>query len=159
MMTQSGLTVDIKLQSLIDVITNSSTSIYTMYNIRDKDTIKDIVNAILAIEGKYTFDDLFEMGFTVNSWILEDIYDRDESLQEQYSTFEAFEDYISTLSDEELVAWDDVAKDSTYDPICLFDGFWVSVKKDVKETEVLKKAAQAIRTIDNIFTYEANYNC
>lgn len=159
MMTQSGLMVDIKLQSLTDVITNSSTSIYTMYDIRDKDTIKSIVNAILAIEGKYTFDDLFEMGFTVNSWILEDIYDRDESLQEQYSTFGAFKDYISTLSDEELIEWDDVAKDSTYDPICLFDGFWISVKKGVEETEVLKKAAQAIQTIDNIFTYEANYNC
>lgn len=157
MMTQSGLTADIKLQSLTDVITNSSTSIYTMYNIRDKETIKNLVNAILAIEGKYTFDDLFEIGFTVNSWILEDIYDRDESLQEQYSTFGAFEDYISTLSDEELIEWDDVAKDSTYDPICLFDGFWVSVKKDVKETEILKKAAQAIQTIDNIFTYEASF--
>lgn len=157
MMTQSGMMADIKLQSLIDVITNSSTSIYTMYDIRDKDTIKSIVNAILAIEGKHTFDDLFEMGFTVNPWILEDIYNRDEFLQEQYSTFEAFEDYISTLSDEELVEWDDVAKDSTYDPICLFDGFWVSVKKDITETEVLKKAAQAIQTIDNIFTYEATF--
>ena len=157
MMTQSGLTVDIKLQSLTDVITNSSTSIYTMYDIRDKETIKNLVNAILAIEGKYTFDDLFEIGFTVNSWILEDIYDRDESLQEKYSTLGAFVDYISTLSDEELIEWDDVAKDSTYDPICLFDGFWVSVKKDVKETEVLKKAAQAIQTIDNIFTYEATF--
>lgn len=157
MTTQSGLMVDIKLQSLTDVITNSSTCIYTMYNIRDKDTIKNLVNAILAIEGKYTFNDLFEIGFTVNSWILKDIYDRDESLQEKYSTFEAFEDYISTLSDEELVAWDDVAKDSTYDPICLFEGFWVSVKKDVTETEVLKKAAQAIQTIDNIFTYEATF--
>lgn len=157
MMTQSGMMVDIKLQSLIDVITNSSTSIYTMYNIRDKDTIKDIVNAILAIEGKYTFDDLFEMGFTVNSWILEDIYNGDDSLQERYLTFEVFEDYISTLSDEELITWDDIAKDSTYDPICLFDGFWVSVKKGIEETEVLKKAAQAIQTIDNIFTYEASF--
>lgn len=157
MMTQSGLTVDIKLQSLTDVITNSSTCIYTMYDIRDKDTIKSIVNAILAIEGKYTFDDLFEMGFTVNSWILEDIYLRDDSLQEKYSTFEAFEDYISALSDEELVAWDDIAKDSTYEPICLFDGFWVSIKKGIEETETLKKAAQAIQTIDNIFTYEATF--
>lgn len=158
MMTQSGLTVDIKLQSLTDVITNSSTSIYTMYDIRDKDTIKNLVNAILAIEGKYTFDDLFEIGFTVNSWILEDIYDRDESLQEQYPTCEAFEDYISTLSDEELIEWDAIAKDNSYGPVCLFDGFWVSVKKDVTETEVLKKAAQAIQTIDNIFTYEATFD-
>lgn len=154
MMTQSGLIVDIKLQSLTDVITNSSTCIYTMYDIRDKDTIKNLVNAILAIEGKYTFDDLFEIGFTVNSWILEDIYDRDESLQKQYSTFE---DYISALSDEELIEWDAIAKDSSYEPVCLFDGFWVSVKKDVTETEVLKKAAQAIQTIDNIFTYEATF--
>lgn len=157
MMTQSGLTIDIKLQSLTDVITNSSTCIYTMYDIRDKDTIKNLVNAILAIEGKHTFDDLFEIGFTVNPWVLEDIYNRDDSIQEQYSTFEAFEDYISTLSDEELIVWDEMAKDNTYDPVCLFDGFWVSVKKDIEETEVLKKAAQAIQTFDNIFTYEATF--
>lgn len=150
--------VGIKLQSLTDVITNSSTSIYTMYDIRDKDTIKNLVNAILAIDGKYTFDDLFEIGFTVNSWILEDIYDRDDSLQEQYPTCEAFEDYILTLSDEELIEWDDIAKYNSYGPVCLFDGFWVSVKKDVTETEVLKKAAQAIQTIDNIFTYEATFD-
>ena len=157
MTMQSGLMVDIKLQSLTDVITNSSTCIYTMYDIRDKDTIKNLVNAILAIDGKYTFDDLFEIGFTINSWILEDLYDRDASLKEQYSTFEVFEDYISTLSDEELIEWDAIEKDSTYEPICLFDGFWVSVKKDVKETEVLTKAAQAIQTIDNIFTHEATF--
>ena len=59
MITPTGLKIGIKIQSITDIITNSSTSIITMYNLKDKQEIKEIVNAILAIEGTHTFDDFF----------------------------------------------------------------------------------------------------
>ena len=61
MMMQNGMKVDIKIQSLIDVITNSSTSVFTIYSRYNFRDIKELVNAILAIDGNYTFDDLFDI--------------------------------------------------------------------------------------------------
>ena len=47
LMIQFGMIAGIKIQSISDIITNSSTEVYTIYSIRDKQTIKDIVNAIM----------------------------------------------------------------------------------------------------------------
>lgn len=51
----------IKIQSVSDVITNSSTEVFIVYNLSNIDSIKELVNAILAIDGNYTFDDLFNI--------------------------------------------------------------------------------------------------
>ena len=51
----------LKIQSISDVITNSSTEIYTIYTKNDITTIKNIVNALLAVNGDSTFDDLFDI--------------------------------------------------------------------------------------------------
>lgn len=55
----------IKVKSITDVITNSSTEVFTFYNDGGIKTIKDTVNAILSINSgnKYTFDDLFEIKY------------------------------------------------------------------------------------------------
>ena len=55
----------IKVKSITDVITNSSTEVFTFYNDGGIKTIKDTVNAILAIncDNKYTFDDLFDIKY------------------------------------------------------------------------------------------------
>ena len=55
------MTTKIKIQSISDVITNSSTEIYTVWD-RNKieKTIKDMVNSILALgQADLCFDDLF----------------------------------------------------------------------------------------------------
>lgn len=50
----------IKIQSVSDVITNSSTEIYTVCTEHTLDRLKDIVNSILKIAGStLTADDLF----------------------------------------------------------------------------------------------------
>ena len=74
MITLTGLKVGIKIQSITDVITNSSTSIITMYNLKDKQEIKNIVNAILAIEGKHTFDDFLTNRFVLYENLAMEIY-------------------------------------------------------------------------------------
>lgn len=55
-----------KPKSLTDVITNSSTEVYTYYSDGGIKTIKEMVNAILSLnsDNKYTFDDLFEIKYT-----------------------------------------------------------------------------------------------
>lgn len=158
MMTQSGLTVDIKIQSITDIITNSSTSIITMYNLNDKQEIKNIVNAILAIEGNHTFDDFFTIRMLIDDYVAMDIYQHYEEYQEKYPTEDDFIAYLDGLSDEELDHWDDIAKDMTYDPITIFSGYTVNIKEGVEETTELKQAINAIQSISCIFDYEADYN-
>ena len=55
----------IKVKSITDVITNSSTEVFTFYNDGGIKTIKDTVNAILAInsDNKYTSDDQVEIEY------------------------------------------------------------------------------------------------
>lgn len=158
MITPTGLKVGIKIQSITDVITNSSTSIITMYNLTDKQEIKNIVNAILAIEGKHTFDDFFTIRFVIDEYVAMDIYQHYEEYQEQYPTEDDFIAYLDGLSDEELDHWDDIAKDMTYDPITIFGGYVIEINEGVEETPALKQAIKAIQSLDCIFDYEANYN-
>ena len=49
------------INSMTDVITNSSTSVFVIYAEHNIDSIKELVNSILAIDGRYTFDDLFNV--------------------------------------------------------------------------------------------------
>ena len=160
MMTQSGLIVDIKIQSITDIITNSSTSIITMYNLKDKQEIKDIVNAILAIEGNHTFDDFFTIRMLIDDYVVDERMMLQGRVvnKEKYPTEDDFIAYLDGLSDEELDHWDDIAKDMTYDPITIFNGYTVNIKEGVEETPELKQAINAIQSISCIFDYEADYN-
>ena len=55
------MTTKIKIQSISDVITNSSTEIYTVWDRNNiEKTIKDMVNSILNLgQADLCFDDLF----------------------------------------------------------------------------------------------------
>ena len=57
----------IKIQSISDVITNSSTEVYITYYPSDKNAIINIVNAILAINGEGKFEDYFEFKWISNT--------------------------------------------------------------------------------------------
>lgn len=46
--------IKIKIQSISDVITNSSTEVFIVYDSGNIDSIKHIINAILSIDGHYT---------------------------------------------------------------------------------------------------------
>ena len=70
----------IKVKSITDVITNSSTEVFTFYNDGGIKTIKDTVNAILAINSgnKYTFDDLFEIKYVFDFDCISDYWYNDK---------------------------------------------------------------------------------
>lgn len=57
--------ISFKTKSITDVITNSSSEVFTIYRDGGIKTIKEIVNAIMNINpnNKYTFDDLFDIRY------------------------------------------------------------------------------------------------
>ena len=67
--------MNFKIQSISDVITNSSTEVFIVIHYSDIEAIKNIVNAILRIDSDLKFDDLFEASFEVEEYALEHIFD------------------------------------------------------------------------------------
>ena len=51
--------MNFKIQSISDVITNSSTEVFIVIHYSDIEAIKNVVNAILRIDSDLKFDDLF----------------------------------------------------------------------------------------------------
>lgn len=156
MMMQNGMKVDIKIQSLIDVITNSSTSVFTIYsryNIRD---IKELVNAILAIDGNYTFDDLFDIKLLIDSDQAESIWESDDKFNQEFPEFEDFYEHLENASEDELDQYEDILDDlqGFYDNFSLYDGFSITLKEKVKDSKVIKHAANLINRIDMIFDHD-----
>lgn len=63
---------EIKIQSVSDIITNSSTEVFMVYDDSAFKNIKELVNAILALAGSdQTFDDLFEIKAGVDEYFIE----------------------------------------------------------------------------------------
>lgn len=149
----------IKIQSISDIITNSSTEVFCMYSQRDKEEIKKLVNAILALSNSVvTFDDLFEIKMDVNWDAAYHIWDNDEEIAEKYENEDVFFEFLKTLNDEQLKEYEKKFDGCYTDtPMTLYNGYTVSVKQGVVETETVKKAKDAINYIKNIFDYEASY--
>ena len=149
----------IKIQSISDIITNSSTEVFCMYSQRDKEEIKKLVNAILAISNStVTFDDLFVIKMDVNWEAAYRIWDNDEEIKQKYEMDDDFFEFLKTLDDDQLKEYEKkMAVCYSDTPMTLYDGYTVSVKQGVVETETVKKAKEAINYIKNIFDYEAAY--
>ena len=151
----------LKIQSISDVITNSSTEIYTIYTKNDIATIKNIVNALLAVNGDSTFDDLFDIELLINDSVFEYLWEDSSELQEQYPNSDDFYDYLEKLTDEsELDRLEDIWYD-THTWNCymsFYDGYVVSIKPEIEKTEKLEKAMQAIQALDSIFSHEVSYD-
>lgn len=148
----------ITIQSISDIITNSSTEVYTVYHLNDKDSIKNVVNAILAINSNYTFDDFFTIKICINKDALVYMYDNIEEIEKKYDTEDDFISYVHTLSDSELLNLEDEFYDLNgyYN---LFDGYYVSIRPDIEATETLQKARDVLNSLDTIFdvTYSENW--
>ena len=173
----------IKVKSITDVITNSSTEVFTFYNDGGIKTIKDTVNAILAInsDNKYTFDDLFEIKYDFDfDYIDDDWYDdklclylTDEENHKlvEYKASSEYQDrrydkYLPFLNNE--VSYDSLKKmafeyeDEDYEKqgtvVCGVD---ITAKKDsgIKQ-EIIDNAVKCLNYIssDSIWEQEARYD-
>ena len=145
----------INIQSISDIITNSSTEVYTIYSIRDKQTIKEIVNALLSVNGDLRFDDLFNIGMMVSEWAAETLWNESPDIQEQFPTLNDFDKYLATLTDDELENYADKYENlDIWYARPFYDGYFVSVKDDVEQTPILERAIRAIHSFDSLFEHD-----
>ena len=145
----------VNIQSISDIITNSSTEVYTIYSIRDKQTIKEIVNALLSVNGDLRFDDLFNIGMMFSKWAAETLWEECPELQEKFPTLNDFDNYLATLTDDELENYADKYDNlDIWDARPFYDGYFVSVKDDVEQTPVLERAIRAIHSFDSLFEHD-----
>lgn len=64
-----------KIKSITDVITNSSTEVFAMTSQKSVETLKRMINLLLETSGSTkTCDDLFDIHLEVSSWVDEDTY-------------------------------------------------------------------------------------
>lgn len=146
----------INIQSVSDIITNSSTEVFTMYRGSDVNTIKNIVNAILAINSDVTFDDLFKIEMHISDIVYQYLWENSKQIQEEFPNEDDFYNYLETLPVEKLSRyeriWDDVYPYDEY--VSFYDGYTVSIKDGVEKTTIYKQAVKAINTFDSIFDHE-----
>lgn len=149
----------INIQSISDIITNSSTEVFTMYSSSDVNTIKNIVNAILAINGDITFDDLFNIEMHISDTVFEYLWQNSEQIQKEFPNEEEFYDYLEALPLEKLSRYEKLWSDAyPYDGYYSFyDGYTVSLKEGIEKTELYQQAVRAINTFDSIFDHEVCY--
>lgn len=149
----------INIQSISDIITNSSTEVFTMYSSSDVNTIKNIVNAILAINSDITFDDLFKIEMHISDTVFQYLWENSEQIQKEFPNEEEFYDYLEALPLEKLSRyekiWNDVYPYDGY--YSFYDGYTVSLKDGVEESELYQQAVKAINTFDSIFDHEVCY--
>ena len=134
----------IKIQSISDLITNSSTEVYLTYFCCDKTAIINVVNAILAINGEGKFEDYFEFEWVPNEDYLYDLWE-DKKIEIP------FDDWVNTLTEDDLF--------STYQR-----GYYDEERNYVKGYRIIAKdpknkhAANLIAGLYSIFTYDVSYN-
>ena len=134
----------IKIQSISDIITNSSTEVYITYYGCDKTAIINIVNAILAINGEGKFEDYFEFEWIPNEYRLYDLWEDNE-------IDIPFDDWAKTLTEDDLF---ETYSHGYYDEELNYVEGYKIIAKDSKN----KHAADLLTQLDSIFTYNASYN-
>ena len=150
----------ITIQSISDIITNSSTEVYTIYTKNDIKTIKSIVNALLAVNGDSTFDDLFDIELIINDSVFEYLWNDSTELQKEYPNEDDFNKYLETCTNQkDLDRFEDIWYDTRWEYyISFYDGYSVTLKPGIEKTEKLEQAISAIQTLDSIFNHEVSYS-
>lgn len=151
---QTGLKVGIKIQSISDVVTNSSTEVFIRFNQSNKQTIKDLVDAILAISSSYKFDDLFTIEMCINRYLAWDMYDKYEEIHEKFKNHDDFYKYLETLSEQALKPYESMCTEMYDYDYPLYNGYEVRLKPHIIKTETLENAVSAIYHLQDLFEYD-----
>lgn len=129
---------NLKVQTVSDIITNSSSEVFMVYDDKCINNIKELVNAILSINNTdVTFDDLFECKIS---------FDKERLLDD-------CPEYID-LTEEELLRKAKEHDDNDYDSWPYINGVSITAKKNDKK---VKDAAIVLSKIDEIFDSYAKY--
>lgn len=158
------MNIKVKIQSISDVITNSSTEVFIVYDSSNIDSIKHIIDAILSIDGHYTFDDLFTIKMNPAEYAIEDLYKNWEDVfpnKPKPESLKEFDEFINSLPQEELNKYVDIwERSQTYywESYPFYEGYSVSIKEGVEKTDKLQKAVDAIHSLDTIFSLDYSYD-
>lgn len=163
-----------KIKSLTDVITNSSTEVFTVYNKEAVNNIKELVNAILALNNEtsnLTFDDLFEVDYCFDIYEIEELINQlAEKLKERGNKEHAEAIKTTVTTEEEL--WNYSKQNNIYDVVMeiieeidndtydyrMVDGIHIKAKNNPNVDKAkLGKAVEMLNNIDHIFKQYASY--
>jgi hypothetical protein len=98
---------------------------------------------------------LFNIGKMVSEWAAETLWEECPELQEKFPTLNDFDNYLATLTDDELENYADKYDNlDIWDARPFYDGYFVSVKDDVEQTPVLERAIRAIHSFDSLFEHD-----
>lgn len=145
----------IKIQSMTDVITNSSTSVFCVYAPSNLKTIKNLVNSILAISGEYTFDDLFEIEFSYDFESMDNFLKEKKNIP--YNRQDEYMEHCTKEQITKLIAEYNEFEGRSYDESDFYSGINVTVKPGIN-SEQAEKAAKLISSIDSIFDLDYSYD-
>lgn len=158
-----------KIQSISDLITNSSTEVFLTYSSRTAEDIRDLVTSVLSlVDPSKTFDDYFTIRMLINydalHWIFERYY-KDEEFYEDIPELKNYGDmsceeankYLESLPLERIEEIFDWANDNWCRRYQFYEGFSVDAKDE--NDPVTKRVAIAINNVDNIFgvDYSSDY--
>lgn len=155
----------INIQSISDLITNSSTEAFVVYDQGNVEDIKNLVNSILSLlDSSKTFDDYFTIEMLVNyedlDWIL-GRHCNDETLYEEipelktYNEAQDVQTFLESLTVERIEAIFEWENDSSWEHHWYpYEGFMINAKS-VDPT--VQKVATVINSIDNIFSVDYSY--
>lgn len=163
-----------KIKSLTDVITNSSTEVFTIYNKGAINKIKEMVNSILALSdttSNLTFDDLFEVDYCFDIYEIEELINQlAEKLKERGNKEHAEAIKTTVTTEEEL--WNYSKQNNIYDVVMeiieeidndtydyrMVDGIHIKAKNNPNVDKAkLGKAVEMLNNIDHIFEQYASY--
>lgn len=141
-----------KIQSMSDIITNSSTEVFTIYNDCDLDTIKKIVNSILNITSSdYKFDDLFDIRLVLSDYAIAEIMDNPSKYG--VDDIEYLEPFLNTCPREVAGTLEKIwCQDWRESWPPFYEGFEINAK--IPEA---KEAARCLSRLDDIFETDYRY--
>ena len=154
--------MNFKIQSISDVITNSSTEVFIVIHYSDIEAIKNIVNAILRIDSNLKFDDLFEASFEVEEYALERMFDCWDDFKSYFNDSEQPKDYdeldkmVHSLSEASLKLLASDFNDSQWDSSVRFFSSITINPKEINNNKHVA-AARAIASIQSLFELDYCY--
>lgn len=151
-----------KIASLTDVITNSSSEVFTIYDKNGIDKIKNMVDAILDIasngNAKYHFDDIFEISLNYDIDDIKEKYEDEESnfhylFESNYPNID-----FSEATNDMLLNIAEKCDSENYEGYPIINGFTITPKENSEiDKKLLERACTLISSINSWWNQYATY--
>lgn len=164
-----------KIKSITDVITNSSTEVFTIYDENGIKSLKELINTILSVaystsnvKEKLYFDDLFDVKFSIEyDYISDEIEEYiEDHLPDMFVDFKQLNTYEKEYYDfieknipyETLLEMAKTRDDEDWEGYRAVCGLEVKIKDNVNvDKDLIETAAKLISNIDSTFEHNASY--